>query len=483
MKLKKSELPNGHNFSGFNFSGKFAEKDCCLENTEAAYLGSFETETKNSNKFYFGCVCQSNINNMWYSYFEWGRTGLKADYQFYEFSSKEEALKCYKKQIESKNIKRGVLTKHPILGDILKPKPGKDLYLIRKMASVSCNIPSVTQVITKKPTSKSSQFDPQTEALLRDLQTGTITYAKNNFSSGMIPDIESIKQARKILGIAAKTKNNTELGELTKILYSKIPKSTYVGEKVELSSNNIKLWYDDLDAFESAFNSLESGIENYSIKYLLKYVDKSNQLWYNIERLVKSSTRNRHSYLTQEIKIENIWEVTNIPKEFLEEQEKVAKEFKGTRFPLIFQPERTDLEQRSNTQLLFHGSRSVNIGKILDTGYKLPKELSGVQINGWANGPGIYHGSDWRKSAGYCSVPNSYWAKGSGNINNRKAFMFINDVILGNSYVISYPKSYDDPPNGFHSVVADTKGSFANEEFMSYDKKFVWPRFLFEFMV
>lgn len=481
MKLKKSQLPNGHNFNNFTFSGKFAEKDCCLENTEAAYLGSFETEIKNSNKFYFGCVCQSSVNNLWYSYFEWGRTGLKADYQFYEFSSKEDAIKNYKKQIESKNIKRGILTKHPILGDILKPKPGKDLYLIRKMAVISCNIPSVSQISTKKTVSKSSQFDQQTEALLRDLQTGTVSYTKSKFSSGMVPDLDSINQARTILSLAAKTNKDDELNELTKILYSKIPKSTYIGEKVELSSENIKSWYDDLDAFESAFNSLESGVENYNVKYLLKYIDKSNQLWYNIERLVKSSTRNRHSYIPGQIKIENIWEVTNIPKEFLEEQEKVAKEFNGTGFPLIFQPERTELEKRSNCQLLFHGSRSCNINSIISTGFKLPKELSGISINGAINGPALYHGLDYRKSVGYCSVPNSYWAKGSGTINGRKAFMFINDVILGNSYIISRPRPESNAPNGYHSVIADTTGSFQNEEAMSYDKRFVWPRFLLEF--
>jgi len=39
------------------------------------------------------------------------------------------------------------------------------------------------------------------------------------------------------------------------------------------------------------------------------------------------------------------------------------------------------------------------------------------------------------KSAGYCSLNNSYWARGSGAINNRKAFMFIADVVLGNPYV------------------------------------------------
>lgn len=483
-KLLKSTLPDNHSFDDLECFGPPSTKDGEFSGTKMADFGCFTQDQKDSNKYYHACVCKSKKNNNWFCFYQWGRVGnAKFDYQMVECSSEQEAQSVYEKQCHSKNDKRGEWYQHPQLGKMLRAKKNKDCYLVRNMATRLSALPAVAKITTKKPTAKSSQFDQQTEDLLRDLQVGTVSYAKSQFSSGMVPDLDSITQARTILTLAAKTKKDSELNELTKILYSKIPKSTHLGEKVELSSENIKSWYDDLDAFESAFNSLDGGTNDFNIKYLLKYLDKSNQLWYNIERLVKSSTRNRHSYIPGDIKIENIWEVTNVPKEFLEEQERVAKEFKGTSFPLIFQPERTDLEQRSNTQLLFHGSRSVNIGKILDTGYKLPKELSGVQINGWANGPGIYHGSDWRKSAGYCSIPNSYWAKGSGVISERKAFMFINDVILGNSHIISIPKAYENPPNGFHSVIADTKGSFQNEEFMSYHKKFVWPRFLFEFMV
>lgn len=482
-KLAKSTLPDNHSFNDFKSFGPPATKDGEFSGTKVADFGCFDNQGRDSNKYYSAAVCQSTINNKWYVYVQFGRTGnAKYDFQFFDCDSEQDAQKAYEKQCSSKNDKRGEWYQHPQLGKILRAKSGKDCYLVRNMATRLSALPDVARISTKK-TVKSSQFDQQTEALLRDLQTGTVSYTKSKFSSGMVPDLDSINQARTILSLAAKTNKDDELNELTKILYSKIPKSTYIGEKVELSSENIKSWYDDLDAFESAFNSLESGVENYNIKYLLKYIDKSNQLWYNIERLVKSSTRNRHSYIPGQIKIENIWEVTNIPKEFLEEQERVAKEFKGQGFPLIFQPERTDLEKRSNCQLLFHGSRSCNINGIISSGFRLPKELSGVSINGAINGPGLYHGLDYRKSAGYCSIPNSYWAKGSGTINGRKAFMFINDVILGNSYIISKPRPESSPPNGYHSVIADTTGSFQNEEAMSYHSKFVWPRFLIEFEI
>lgn len=480
QKLAKSTLPDNHSFNDFKSFGPPATKDGEFSGTKVADFGCFTQDCKDSNKYYSAAVCQSTINNKWYCYCQWGRVGqVKYDFQFFDCDSEQDAQKAYEKQCSSKNDKRGEWYQHPQLGKILRAKKGKDCYLVRNMATRLSALPDVGRISTKK-TIKSSQFDSQTEALLRDLQTGTVSYTKSKFSSGMVPDLDSINQARTILSLAAKTNKDDELNELTKILYSKIPKSTYIGEKVELSSDNIKSWYDDLDAFESAFNSLESGVENYNIKYLLKYIDKSNQLWYNIERLVKSSTRNRHSYIPGQIKIENIWEVTNIPKEFLEEQERVAKEFKGQGFPLIFQPERIELEKKSNCQLLIHGSRSCNIGGIL-TGFRLPKDLSGVAINGANLGPGAYHASDYKKSLGYCSIKGGYWSSGSGAISNRKAFIFLNDVILGNPHIVSRPHGFNKPPEGYHSVIADTKGSFQNEEFVVYSVDRFYPRFLIEF--
>jgi len=480
-KLKKSELPDNHSFNDFKSFGPPAIRDGEFTGTKVADFGCFDNQGRDSNKYYHAAICQSTINNKWFVYVQFGRTGnSKYDFQFFDCDSEQDAQKAYEKQCHSKNDKRGEWYQHPQLGKILRAKAGKDCYLTRSFASRISALPDVARISTKKMV-KSSQFDPQTETLLRDLQTGTVSYTKNKFSSGIIPDLDSINQARTILSLAAKTKKDDELTELTKILYSKIPKSTYIGEKVELSSENIKSWYDDLDAFESAFSSLEDGFENVSIKYLLKYIDKSNQLWYNIERLVQSSTRDRHAYIPGKIKIEHIWEITNVPKSFLDEQERIAKEFKGIGFPLIFQPERTELEKRSNCQLLIHGSRSCNIGGIISTGFRLPKDLSGVAINGANLGPGAYHASDYKKSAGYCSIKNGYWSSGSGSISNRKAFIFLNDVILGNPHVVSRPQGFNKPPVGYHSVIADTKGSFQNEEFVVFSVERFYPRFLIEF--
>lgn len=483
-KLTKNTLPCNHTFSDFECFGPGATKDGEFENTKIADFGCFTQDGKDSNKYYHACVCKSKVNDTWFCFYQWGRVGKeKYDYQIIECSSEEEAQKVYEKQCHSKNDKRGEWYTHPALGKILRAKKNKDCYLVRNMATRLSALPDASKITTKKKVAKkqkSSNLDPQTEKLLQDLNTGTIDYSKSKFSSGHIPDLSAIEDARKILGEAAKAKAK-DLEELTKILYSKIPKYTSLGEKVELSKNNIRAWYDDLDAFEAAYKGVEGYECDFSTKYILKYIDKTDSVFYNIQRLVESSTRNRHSYISNPIKILGLWEITNIPKEFTEKQIEVSKEFNGNGFPLIFQPQRTQLEQASNTQLLFHGSRTVNIGPIVSTGFRLPKELSGVAINGANLGGGAYHACDYKKSVGYCSTNNSYWARGSGRIANRQAFMFINDVILGNPHIVSRPKGFTQPPKGCHSVIADTRGSFQNEEFVVYETTMFYPRYLIEF--
>lgn len=481
-KLAKSTLPDGHSPHDFKCFGPPANKDGEFSGTKIADFGCFTQDGKDSNKYYHAAICQSKKDSKWYIYVQWGRVGQgKFDHQFFECSSESEAQKEFEKQCHSKNDKRGEWFQHKSLGKILRAKAGKDCYLVRNMATRVSGLPDACQITTKKAVikSKSTEFDPQTSSLLRDLKTGTVTYTRSQFASGMVPDLSSIEEARKILAIASKS-DKKELEELTKMLYSKIPKSTVIGNKIELSNDNIKGWLDDLDAFESAFNNLESGTEELNIKYLIKYVN-DNSVWDAVAKIVKSSTRNRHSYLNKAINILHIWEITNVPESFIRQQELIAKEYKGKGFPLIFQPERNQLELKSNCQLLFHGSRTVNIGSILMNKFKTPKELSGVSINGAINGPAIYHASDYKKSCGYCSIPNAHWSGGSGTIKNRGAFMFLNDVILGNPHIISRPYPHNNPPDGYHSVIADTNGSFLNEEFMVYSSELVYPRFLLEF--
>src|SRR5439155_14964221 len=103
--------------------------------------------------------------------------------------------------------------------------------------------------------------------------------------------------------------------------------------------------------------------------------------------------------------------------------------------------------QASNTSLLFHGTRSVNVRGILREALRMPKELVGVVITGAMFGPGLYFADDWKKSAGYTSLTNSYWSGGSGAIAGRGAFMFAADVVLGQPFVAPHAHGYTAPPD------------------------------------
>ncbi len=99
-------------------------------------------------------------------------------------------------------------------------------------------------------------------------------------------------------------------------------------------------------------------------------------------------------------------------------------------------------------------------------------------------GSGTYFADDWKKSAGYTSLNNSIWSKGSGGIASRKAFIFIADVALGQMFIPSGPKGFSGPPTGYHSVFADGgKSGVANNEFILFDMSSIYLRYLVEFEV
>src|ERR1017187_5640881 len=128
--LPRSTYPEGHSAEDFECFGPTATKDGQFEGTTLADLGCFNQSGVDSNKYYNAAVVQSKNNQGWFTYFEWGRTGGHADFQFIQCSSKEEAIKEYCKQLHSKNDKRGEWITHPALGKILRAKADKDCYLV-----------------------------------------------------------------------------------------------------------------------------------------------------------------------------------------------------------------------------------------------------------------------------------------------------------------------------------------------------------------
>lgn len=538
-KLAQKTWPNGHGQNDFKCFGPPATEDGNFEGTMIGDLGYFnqqmademdagdeEPKGRDSNKFYHGAVVQSTTTNDWYAYFEWGRQGAgSASFQFIACSSKEEAQREYAKQMHSKNDKRGQWITHPRLGKVLRPKPGKDCYLVRPQATRSTGLPDAKTVVmaeevkvTQKPKKgkkKVVSVDPQTMSLLRDIQVATTDYTRSSMADSCIPTKGAIEEARSILDEATMRIGSvgnsvddqladSELRDLTNHLYGRIPKRKERGAPPAswlLTQDNILVWRQDLDAFESALASQELEVEIDEDPYggmpiEMEWVDPKTEVGKFIHEWMPPA-RGRHHY--GPLKIRNVWAVKRGPDatRFEKKLEEVAKAR-----PKIdaadrakFQPKkRPDVDHktalkyaRTQTCMLFHGTRSVNVSGILRTSFRLPNQLKGVVITGAMFGPGVYYASMWTKSAGYTSVGSSYYAGGGGGIRGRGAFMFINDVILGKPHVAPDAHGYTSAPNGCHSVYGKSGqtrswgGTLQNDEHIIYDVSQHNMRYLVEF--
>lgn len=520
-KLNKNVYPAGHTANDFKCFGPPALKDGDFTTSKIADLGCFTQDGKDTNKYYHGAICQSKINSKWYVYFQWGRTlSNNLDFQFVECSDESDAQKEYTKQLMSKNVKRGEWVD---IGGIktLRAKAGEDCYLVRAMAVRDVGLPDgKTITVNDKPVKISTanvkakiseaKVDKQTLELMKDLNVATVSYARTSMSSNSLPTQGAIDEARIVLIEAQKRIasvgddiddqiSDKQLIDLTNLIYSRIPKKKPIKAAAStwiLSANNILNWQQDLDAFESAGSNIDTQVDSNpfgDIKVDMEWISDQSELGKFIHSWWPTATGNKHSYLNK-MKILNAWRLDR--HEDKGKLQKFQTDLVGINYtekPLYQPKTRGDLVARgfnkndismyekTNTALLFHGTRTVNVSGILRKNIMLPKQLVGVRMNGALFGPGIYWADDWKKSAGYTSLSGGYYTSGDGSIKNRGAFMFAGDVVLGNPYVADY-KAYSSPPKGHHSVFGKAgKSGIQNNEWIIYnDSQFVL-RYLVEF--
>jgi hypothetical protein len=534
-KLDRKVFPSGHSPDDFECFGPSAVDDGSFTGTKIADMGCFMQEQVDSNKYYHAAVVKSKKTGDWFVYIEYGRVGVdNPQYQFIQCSSEQEAEREYVKILESKNVKRGVWETHKTLGKRLIPKVDgkgkpKDLYLVRPQATRSTGLPDAKTITSddgldkkkvkangtakgRKGAKKKAQkdwADKESMSLMRDLNMGTISYTKSTMADSAIPTqkaidegraicLEALKRVKKVGDKVDAQVADRELKQLTRDMYSRIPKKKHRRDTEVtwiLSQDNIQQWQSDLDAFESALYTADLGdieaenpFSGMGIK--LEFLSPRSELGKYIRDWCPSATKNVHGWLGK-MKVHNVWSVErkNEISRLKRAQEKIAGQRWKCRERPLHQPKRIDLTReeaklysRSGTHLMFHGSRSVNVSGILREGFRLPRQLVGVQITGAMFGPGHYTADDWKKSAGYCSLRGSIWAGGSGNVRGRHAFMLICDVALGNMHVANGCYGYTKAPSGHHSVFGKAGASgVMNNEFITYDTTQTKIRYLVEF--
>jgi hypothetical protein len=531
-KLAKNALPAQSGPDDFQCFGPPATLDGQFDTVRICDMGCFTQDGKDSNKYYHGAVVQHKKSKNWYAYFEWGRTGAKnPSFQFIECFSEGDAVREFADQLHSKNDKRGEWT--TIAGiRTLQAKAGKDCYLVRPMATRSTGLPDARSIktnegakpkkdaaapadtgngkgkaVTKSTAPKADQF---TLALMRDLSVATLAYTKGSMADASLPTQKSIDEARDILAEAQKRLlvvgdkvedqvNDKDLKQFTGLMYMRIPKKKAIGAAPEtwiLSKDNILTWTADLDAFESALYSTDiehdPDVDPFSgMRLTMEWMPADSKEGKFLYEWWPKATRNRHAYLG-DMKVKNLWRVERhddkgklppVQENILAEKPKIKER------PLHqadVRPDLSDAENKrylaTNTSLLFHGTRSVNVSGILREALRLPKQLVGVVITGAMFGPGLYFADDWKKSAGYTSLSQSVWSGGGGAVKGRDAFMFAADVVLGNPHVAKGPSGFTEPPKGHHSVFGKAgQSQVQNNEFIVYSASQNQLRYLIEF--
>jgi hypothetical protein len=352
--------------------------------------------------------------------------------------------------------------------------------------------------------------DSQTLALMRDLTVATLAYTRGSMADSSLPTQAAIDEARVILAEAQKRLlkvgdnvadqvKDKDLVQLTNVMYGRIPKKKPLRAEAAtwiLSKDNILAWQNDLDAFESALYATDiehdPEIDPFAgMELTMEWLPPDSKLGKSLYEWWPRATANRHGWLG-DMTIKNLWRVERhadrgkLPtaqEEVLAEKPKIAER------PLFQPDKRTDLKspetrryQATNTALLFHGTRSVNVSGILREALRLPKQLVGVVITGAMFGPGLYFADDWKKSAGYTSLTGSYWSGGAGTVRGRAAFMFAADVVLGNPFVAPQAHGYTGPPKGHHSIFGKAGASgVQNNEFIVFKPHQNQLRYLIEF--
>lgn len=536
-KLAKDTYPENGSAADFQCFGPPATKDGEFDAVKICDMGCFTQDGKDSNKYYHGAVVQHRTSKNWYAYFEWGRTGAtKPSFQFVQCGTEAEAQREFASQLHSKNDRRGEWV---TLAGIrtLRARSGKDCYLVRPMATRSTGLPDARSIKMnegsrspakaaeaeaktggrggkKKKKTTGPKVDDQTSSLLRDLNVATIAYTRGSMADASLPTQTAIDEARTILTEAQSTlvkvgddvkkqvKSKTLL-ELTSLMYSRIPKKKALRAAPEewiLTKDNILSWQNDLDAFESALYATDIDQAGESevnplveLDMQMEWVSPTSPTGKFLYEWWPKATANRHSYIG-DLQIKNLWQLErNSDKGCIPDiQTEILKAKPSVRERASFQPDsRSDIKKteakkfaNTNTSILFHGTRSVNVRGIMREGLRLPKQLVGVVITGAMFGPGLYFADDWKKSAGYTSLMNSYWSRGSGAVSNRGAFMFAADVVLGQPFVAPRAHGYVSPPDGHHSIYGKAGDSgVQNNEFIIFDPRQHRLRYLIEFAV
>lgn len=426
---------------------------------------------------------------------QYGPTGTVQCSEYRFFDNETEATKEYDRIVKSK-IKKGYVE-----------------IDVAQRAIGSEEAKKITKAVTLKnaeclPQPAKSNLHIETQRLIASLMGSTNQFVLETLKCplGQLTN-NQINIGRDILQkakgiVSAGKKADDEILQLTNQFYAAIPHNLgygYRGQMTELLLNDAQKILQkeyDLDTLEDARSisaTLATGTnvdDQYrSLDCEFVYLNKNEVLFKWLERMLLETRASNHHY--GKLRLLNAWTVNRNGERarFLDKVNSFVKDCREIDLPKTIKnlvPARPDFDTteckyyyKTNVWPLFHGTRTQNITGIVKKGFLI--RPSGAVYTGsmYDREGALYFSPIASKSIGYSSLSSSIWSKGTDKV----AYLFLNDILMGNPLLASGPYPYTlKGIKPHHSVWAvGGKSGVINDEMMIYDLSQINQRYLLEF--
>jgi poly [ADP-ribose] polymerase 2/3/4 len=395
---------------------------------------------------------------------EWGRVGEKMQMKDYGI----QGTSFFDKTINGK-LRKGytyppVLNNQPIPSASASHKPGKSNaeLLNLAIAQISTNDSRVEKFIRVL-------VDENKHTIAEGLDKKSVQYdeSKGTYTTPLGPITQSgIDSARLVLaniatGVRAKKFTDTtferSVSDYMRIVPMDVGRKKLVAENIFPDDSAIQKQNDLLDALEASLQMIMAAPADEAEDGVVKDIPKLFAAKLHIcndqkviDRLTKFYGKTRQSmHSSHRLNVKTVYEI---------DIEHMTKNFES---------------KLDNIWELWHGTRVGNLLSIIKNGFMVPPS-NASHCTGRMFGDGIYHSDQSTKALNYAT---GWWA-GS---RDPYAFMFLNEVAMGNIY---YPRNAfsGNPPKQYDSTWAKAgESGVANNEMIARRATQIRPKYLIEF--
>lgn len=440
--------------------------------------GNCSNLAKNSNKF-FHIEVQVASDGRARIHTVYGRVGNSGAREFRYYPSEVSCLSDYEALIHKKRDRKK------------EPYTEVDLAITSVGSEGAKAITKpMTGISTASASEQKSSLHKEVQRLVRKWFGDTGHFVEMNLKCplGQL-SVEQINKGRAVLDDcrnrinAKRTTGEAEWDTVTSQFYSLIPHvlpHRIDAAALRLSTiDRIMEKSQTLDTFLDAKNvasvltkGASADAQYAKLKAHMEWIDPADPVRQWIEKLVHETRAKNHQGLGR-IKVFNVFRLLRDGEldHFSTSLDRIGKEVRGRgekpRFTILERPDLDKNERQTfvaaNVWPLWHGTRPQNMVGIISAGLRI--RPSGSVYTGSMFGDGAYFAEAFSKSANYSGCRGSCW---SGDSREDRAFVFLNDVIIGNPHIVYASQFFHEPPHGTHSVYALPGRGLKNSENITY---------------